>query len=142
MLLIDTNIFLEIILEQKQADECQAVLDKIFTQHLPALITHYSIHSIAAILSHKKKEHAFADFIESLERMPSVHVYATTPQEEKLIAKKCRELKLDFDDALQYWAAQTGGCESILSLDSDFDQTDLPRMTPTQFNKTFLEKQK
>jgi uncharacterized protein len=44
------------------------------------------------------------------------------------VASECR---LDFDDAYQYIAAERNGVP-LVSFDSDFDDTDLGRLTPQQ----------
>jgi predicted nucleic acid-binding protein len=46
MLLIDTNIFLEILLSRKHKESCKTILKKIKEGGIKAIITDFSLHSI------------------------------------------------------------------------------------------------
>lgn len=54
MFLIDTNIFLELFLNQKRADECEILLNKIANGEIEAVITSFTIYAIKAILNNSK----------------------------------------------------------------------------------------
>ena len=140
MFLVDSNIFLEVLLQQSRVKECRTFMEFIETNDVPVICTQYTVHSIAAILSRYHQENDFADFVENIERMKALIVYSTSLEEEKQIARRCRELKLDFDDALQYRVAKSVNCQAIISLDSDFDKTDLKRLTPEQFFSQYSKK--
>ena len=51
MLLIDTNIFLELLLGQEKADECQKFLEMVSEGELEAVATKFSVHAIEEILN-------------------------------------------------------------------------------------------
>jgi len=60
MYLLDTNIFLEILLSQKKCTDCKKLLnDKICN----IFISDFSLHSIGIILFQNDKEDIFANFI-------------------------------------------------------------------------------
>jgi len=55
MYLIDTNIFLEILLEQEHADNCTRFFEDVARQQTLCLVTSYTLHSIETILSNLKR---------------------------------------------------------------------------------------
>lgn len=60
MYVVDTNIFLEILLKQTKSEECKEFLDKnIGELH----ITDFSLHSIGVILFKQHKDELFLKFI-------------------------------------------------------------------------------
>lgn len=133
MFLVDTNIFLEILLEQNNSEECEKFLEWSYKNGIPLACTHFSIHAIEAMLSIRNKFQEIEDFLQNLENMPNLQVYATTIEEEKQIIKIARKIKLDFDDALQYFVAKKTGASNIVSFDSHFDKTSIKRKTPKEF---------
>ncbi|HEX9975047.1 MAG TPA: hypothetical protein VGD14_23530, partial [bacterium] len=48
--LVDTNIFLEILLQQKKAEIAKGILRKLIETNETFIITSFTIHSIIAIL--------------------------------------------------------------------------------------------
>lgn len=63
-LLIDTNVFLEIILEQEKADEAKTLLQKAREHEF--FITDYSLHSIGLLLFRRKQHDVFKRFLRDL----------------------------------------------------------------------------
>lgn len=63
MYLIDTNIFLEILLSQKQKDICKEFLVSNIEQ---IYISDFSLHSIGVILFRNNKEAVFNKFFEDI----------------------------------------------------------------------------
>ena len=61
MVLVDTNIWLELLLEQERADEVRQFLQGIEARHLS--ITEFSLYSIGIILTRLKKDEVFEDFL-------------------------------------------------------------------------------
>jgi len=60
-LLIDTNVFLEVILEQARAKEAQDLLSK--TEEHEFFISDYSLHSIGLLLFCRKQHDVFRQFL-------------------------------------------------------------------------------
>ena len=56
-LLIDTNIFLEVLLEQVQANDAQALLATVEAHEF--FISDFSLHSIGLLLFRRKQFHVF-----------------------------------------------------------------------------------
>jgi len=62
--LLDTNIFLEIILSQEKAEDAKNLLLKS-AQH-EFFLTDYSLHSIGLLLFRRKQHEAFRAFLEDV----------------------------------------------------------------------------
>ncbi len=141
MFLVDSNIFLEFLLEQQNSDESKAFLKTALEKNVPLVCSLFSIHGIEAILAAKQKLEPLKFFLEDLERSKNILVYSTTIEEEKEIVSISQEIRLDFDDALQYFVAKQMRCQAIVSFDAHFDKTDLKRKTPSEIVQE-LQKQK
>ncbi len=129
MYLVDTNVWLELLLDQEKAEQVRAFNEK-FEATLLA-ITEFSLYSIGVILSRLNKDDVFADFLsDSIEDSGVAIVRLTTKDLSKLVASR-QELGLDFDDAYQYAAAKKHRL-TLISFDSDFDKTVRGRKTPMQ----------
>ncbi|HET6402313.1 MAG TPA: PIN domain-containing protein [Candidatus Kapabacteria bacterium] len=112
--LLDTNIFLEIILRQVRS----AVSKQFILEHLQEIaISDFSLHSIGVILYRRKKLHLYAEFIRDLGEKLQLVVLPVDALEN--IHSVITESGLDFDDAYQLIAAQTFGLE-IVTFDRDF----------------------
>jgi len=74
--------------------------------------------------------------LRNLESSLGIAVYETTVADEAAVAILMKEIKLDFDDCLQYFAAKRLGAEAIVSYDKHYDGLDVTRVEP----KDVLEK--
>lgn len=63
-LLIDTNVFLEIILEQQKADEAKTLLSQAAAHEF--FVSDYSLHSIGLLLFRRKQHDVFQSFLRDL----------------------------------------------------------------------------
>ncbi|MBD3290782.1 VapC toxin family PIN domain ribonuclease, partial [candidate division KSB1 bacterium] len=106
MYLIDTNIFLEILLEQEKADNCIQFFEQLSRQGDLCLVTSYSLHSIETILTNLKRYDVLINFLEDLIGNINIRPYQTTPEEELEIIQNISKFNLDFDDSLQYYVAK------------------------------------
>ena len=61
MYLIDTNILLEVLLDQEMADECEKLILNLNEGHISAYISSFTLHSIEVILERNKKFPSFVD---------------------------------------------------------------------------------
>ncbi|MCL4337033.1 MAG: PIN domain-containing protein [Candidatus Thermoplasmatota archaeon] len=129
MLLVDTNIILELMLQQEKSDECEKFLNSVATGDIEATITRFSMHAIQAIL--KNPEHTSVN-IHNVNTSIGLKVYDTNTSDEIAIALLMKEVKLDFDDTLQFYVAKRIGAEGIVSFDKDFDKVDINRLEPAQ----------
>jgi len=127
LILIDTNIFLELALGQEKAKECKEFLNAVSEGKYEVTITHFTIHAMAAILGRGPR---LTEFLRSLENAEGVSVYDTSVSEEVSAALMADRIKRDFDDTLQYFVAKKIGSEAIVSFDKHFDNLDIPRLSP------------
>lgn len=118
MFLFDTNIFLEILLDQEHAEVCQEAL-QLPTSESPGWLTHFSLHAIEALVGHRRRFAVLQRFLEFVNEHPHLYVYATSLEEERSIATFASDVGLDFDDALQLYVVkkQQG---MLITLDRDF----------------------
>ena len=114
MHLFDTNIFLELLLDQEKADKCQRFLNKNSESiHL----SDFTLHSIGVILMRQKKSDIFLRFVADI--LPNSRVLSLPHSHYKNIVGISNSMKLDFDDAYQYLIALEFNL-TIVTLDSDF----------------------
>lgn len=127
-LLIDTNIFLEMLLEQTRADEAKELLAKTDTHDF--FISDFSLHSIGLILLRRNQAKAFRDFLADMITGAGMMVASLQPDELNAVADHTANFKLDFDDAYQYAAAEKYDL-TIVSFDKDFERTTRGRVVPS-----------
>lgn len=129
MFLVDTNIWLERLLDQERAEEVKSFLDQTPSNLL--YISDFSLHSIGIILSRLKRMNVFLLFIQDAFVDGAVSLVRLEPQDMQRLMEVMAQHNLDFDDAYQYVAAETHQL-MIISFDSDLDQTPLGRKTPAE----------
>ena len=136
MYLVDTNIWLELFLEQEKANEVRNFFEGINSAKL--YITDFTIYSLGIILLRLQKADTLKLFLTKNIIESSINKIVLDENEllEMLNDKECK--KLDFDDGYQYYAAKKSGTQ-IISFDTDFDKTELGRKTPVQIeiNKSY-----
>jgi len=130
MLLIDTNVFLELILGQERADECERFLNKVSKGELEAVISKFTVHAIEALLN---DPNLILIFLRNIQNSLGLNVYETSLEDEIATSMFMDKIKLDFDDALQYYIAKKLGAEAIVSYDKHFDRVDICRREPSAF---------
>ena len=127
--LIDTNIFLEFLLQQDREQESKKVMDEIQEGVHIAYATVFTLHSIEVILDGAGKRDILSDFLETIEHAKGLTIYPTSITEEREALPYTDKFSLDFDDALQYYVAHTLHL-TLISFDRDFDRTDVKRIVP------------
>ncbi|HED36632.1 MAG TPA: PIN domain-containing protein [Ignavibacteria bacterium] len=132
MYLIDTNIWLENLLDQDRAREVKEFLNNVKSNRL--YISDFALHSIAIILTKLKKYDTFVKFLDDLFVDNMVNLVRLEPESVKNVLNVILQYNLDFDDAYQYVCAENYNLE-IISFDADFDKTKLSRKTPTEIKK-------
>lgn len=131
MYLVDTNIFLEVMLEQIEADTVKDFLQRIDNAEI--YISDFSLHSIGIILFRREKEEVFNQFLNDIAIDTGVHIISLEPQDLLRIVEVVKRYNLDFDDAYQYLVAEKFGLQ-IVSLDSNFDRADKGRTMLERLN--------
>jgi len=104
MYLIDTNIFLEILLSQKQKDICKEFLVSNI-EHI--YISDFSLHSIGVILFRSDKETVFDKFVKDI--IQKIKIATLSEELYSDLGKIKEEFGLDFDDAYQFKTAEEYG---------------------------------
>jgi predicted nucleic acid-binding protein len=127
MYLIDTNIWLELLLEQERSKECRIFFEKIDSKLL--FISEFSIYSIGVILFKLKKESVFDDFLEYLFKS-EISIARLSLKDMKQLVLIKQKFNLDFDDAYVIIIGVEKFDLTIVSFGSDFDKTYLGRKTP------------
>ena len=126
-LLIDTNVFLEILLEQRRAEEAKDLLRKV-DQH-DFFISDFALHSVGLLLLRQRKPEVFRSFLSDMISNAGIIQLGLTPLEMEEVIQASGNFRLDFDDAYQYAVAERYGLR-IVSFDSDFDRTAQGRLQP------------
>lgn len=126
-LLVDTNIFLEILLEQNRAEEAKDLLRKV-DQH-DFFISDFALHSVGLLLLRQRKPEVFRQFLSDLISNAGIIQLGLSPSEMEEVIQAAASFRLDFDDAYQYAVAERYGL-AIVSFDSDFDRTAKGRIQP------------
>jgi hypothetical protein len=127
MFLLDTNIWLELLLEQEKADQVRRLLEREEAWRLA--LTDFSLHSLGVILTRLKKHDLYLDLLSDALEDSAVRVIRLDTAGLKEVPAVCLKFGLDFDDAYQYLAAEKYGL-TLVSFDSDFDRTERGRRTP------------
>jgi len=131
---VDSNIFLELELDQERADECEVFLDKVKMGALKAIITCFHIDSILIVMeNYGKKPHELRKFISSLYGYKGLRIYYLSLLDRISATKHMEKHGLDFDDALAYSVMKKLGINKIVSYDKHFDSLrDIIRLEPSQ----------
>lgn len=130
-ILIDTNIFLEILLAQDQSKEAKELLANIVDCEL--YLTDFTVHSIGLILFQRRLNSMFGRFIADVVGANMSVLSLAVTEMEMVVAVACK-YTLDFDDAYQYAVAEKHDLR-IVSYDKHFDKTKLGRATPGEIIK-------
>jgi len=125
--LLDTNIWLERLLDQERSRQVE-----LFFQRIPSELLHitdFTLHSIAIILIRLEKIEVLEQFLLDLFSHGAVNLIRLEPVDFSHIIRIIKTYKLDFDDAYQLAAAEKQRL-TLISFDRDFDRTEIGRKTP------------
>jgi len=127
MYLLDTNVFLELLLDQERADDVER-----FIQHHaedPLYMSDFSLYSVGIILFRHGVHEMFNEFLDDVLVHGPVNRVVLPVEDLTGIASVAERFNLDFDDACQYVLAERHDLE-IVSFDRDFDRTERGRTSP------------
>lgn len=127
MYLLDSNIFLELLLDRDKAEDVERLLRSVSRERLH--ISDFSFYSVGIVLFRLKLFDVFERFVDDLIVTGGIQLLRLSAKEAKGLAEVAQRFSLDFDDAYQYAVAEHYGL-TIVSLDSDFDRTTKGRKTP------------
>lgn len=129
MYLVDTNVWLERLLDQDRSEEVGRFLDRTPSDEL--LVTDFGFHSIAIDLCRLKKKDLLLAFVQDAFVDGAVRLVHLRPHDTPRVLAVAADYKLDFDDAYHYVAAETRDLP-LVSFDADFDRTERGRITPNE----------
>ena len=127
MYLLDTNIFLELLLKRQRYAEVEAILRQTPRQSLK--VSDFSLYSLGIALFRRKMQDIFSRVVEDLLINGGMGIMRLGAEDMDLISQNSRRFNLDYDDAYQYAVAEKYNL-IIVSLDKHFDRTDRGRRTP------------
>ena len=114
MFLVDTNIFLEILLEQEKKEKCKQFLQDNADM---LCMTDFSLHSIGVILFRFGKEKDFQKFTRDV--LSKVNLLTLPLGLYEKLKEVKKTLNLDLDDAYQYLVAKHYEL-TLVTMDRDF----------------------
>lgn len=129
MYLLDTNIWLERLLDQSQSASVGELLGRLPLDHI--LMSDFTLHSLGVILHRWRQHTVFAAFVQDVLLDGGVALISLPAAAMTDVVAAMDGFGLDFDDAYQYVVAERENA-SLISFDAHFDQTDRGRMTPAQ----------
>lgn len=133
MFLLDTNVWLELLLDQEHASHVRRLFNHVPPAELA--LTEFSLYSIGIILTRLKKDALFKDFVDDILNIGGVQCVRLEPHELVSLLDARARHGLDFDDAYQYAVAELHGM-TLVSFDAHFDGTPLGRRSPMQVTTT------
>ncbi len=125
--LVDTNVWLELLLNQERAEEVRRLFGKYEGSEFA--LTEFSLYSIGIVLTRLNKDDALARFVADALERAGTGLVRLHPADLGRLLEVRRRFRLDFDDAYQYVASEKHGL-TLLSFDADFDRTERRRKTP------------
>ena len=133
MYFLDTNIFLEYILEGEYFAECGKILQAVEKKEINAVCSYFSINSICVFGAGHGKQKEIQKLLEYIASLENLFIANTTVPDNQKILGITLEAGLDFDDALQYYIAKQAQCKAIITLDQDFKKTKINSLHPKEF---------
>jgi predicted nucleic acid-binding protein len=124
--LLDTNIILELLLDQEQADDVSRFLGQTSPERL--YLSEFSLYSLGIILVRFKLYDTFVGAVDDLVTYGGICLVRLASEHMARVAEAAKAFSLDFDDAYQYVAAEIHDL-TLLSFDRDFDRTTRGRKT-------------
>jgi len=128
MYLIDTNIFLEGLLEQEKAESVRYFFQAVDMEK--TFMTDLALHSIGIILFRLEKYELFTSFVEDM-IINGMEILSSSPEDLMKLDRTAQQYNLDFDDAYQYMLAEKHQLQ-LISFDKDFDSTKIGRKEPSE----------
>ena len=128
MYLLDTNIFLEILLEQKRSEECEVLLRNNKNSKALFYVSSFTLHSIEVAMIRENKADLLADFLRFIIASKIIRLDTNT-NDELQILNLSKEFELDFDDAFQFYLCRKNNLK-IVSYDKHFDKLPITRVEP------------
>lgn len=127
--LVDTNVWLERLLDQDKSEIVSQFLDTIQLDDL--FVSDFAIHSIGVILSKYKKLSLFEKFINDLFVNGQIEQLSLNSGDLLGVISNIQKFNLDFDDAYQLSVSQKYDLV-IVTFDKDFNTRGIRKNTPEE----------
>ena len=130
--LVDTNIWLERLLDQDKSEIVSKFLDTIPLEQI--FISDFTLHSIGVILSRLNKLDILDKFVNDLFFNGLIEQIFLDPHDFADIIANIEKYKLDFDDSYQLTTSIKYDL-TIVTFDKDFNVRGINRMSPEEILK-------
>lgn len=127
--LVDTNVWLERLLDQEKSKVASRFFDLIPTDLL--FVSDFSIHSIGVILSRLKNFYIFEKFVKDLFINGRIELLSLDSSDLLDVIQNIQKFNLDFDDSYQFSVAQKYDL-TIVTFDKDFNIKGIRKKTPDE----------
>lgn len=127
--LVDTNVWLERLLDQEKSDIASKFFDSLPIDSL--FVSDFSIHSIGVILSRLKKYDVLEKFLNDLFVNGQIDLLSLYSVDLLDVIENIKKYKFDFDDSYQYTVAQKFDL-TIVTFDKDFNAKGIKKKTPEE----------
>jgi len=125
--LVDTNVWLERLLDQDKSEVVSKFLNTIPVNQL--FISDFAVHSIGVILSKLKKLDTLRMFLYDLFINGQIELLTLEPHDLIDVTNNIKKHNLDFDDSYQFTVAEKYAL-TLVTFDKDFKVIGLKRKTP------------
>ena len=130
MYLIDSNIWLEYLFNQENDNDCIKFLTLI--EDSQTYISDFTLFSIGITTTRGNKTKLYEDFIVDVFETGGVNLLSLYINDHKNLFQNMNTYNLDFDDAYKLTCANKYNL-TLISFDSDFDNSPLKRKVPKDF---------
>lgn len=122
-ILIDANIFLEVLLEQKKSRDCINFLKEVQEGKTKAFISNFTIDTIILSMTRCNLENKkIKIFLKSLTNFKTLKIYPVGFRDRFLALDFMERYSLDYEDAITLQSAISSQCSKILTFDKHFDK--------------------
>jgi predicted nucleic acid-binding protein len=133
MFFLDANILLEVMLNQKQADECANFLQKLEKGPPICYLTDFLLYSMLLTILRYESPGIAKKFLSIISSYERILIYRPTLLDLDTTLSTMPLLNLDFDDAMVVTIMQQTGLDTVVSFDHHFDSiAQINRMEPKE----------
>ena len=131
-MLIDTNIFLELFLEQDKKDSCRAFLNKTVNGEFSVIVSDFTIDSVILnMVNNKSDVGKIHSFLQKLTNSDGIRIYSVNMNDRTKALDLMIKYKLDYEDSLILQCAFSTKSKEIVSFDKHFDKVkEIKRIEP------------
>jgi len=120
---IDANIFLEVELKQRRAQDCKSYLRKVSAGETSAVTSGSIIDTISILMECAEcAPLKIRKFLLSLLKYKGLRMYELTMEDRVAATEHMETIDLDFDDALVYAVMRSLDIREIVTMDRHFDK--------------------